>query len=867
MDGNNYEASAEKSRLLNDLADSSAAHQQEKQDASEIREYVLRNFSKALENGWIKVYYQPVVRSVTGMICGAEALSRWVDPALGLIPPNHFIPVLEETGMVYQLDLYVIEQVCRDQQELYRLNRNQIPVSANLSRKDFHHTDIADRIEALAGKYHIPRELINIEITESAFIRYQDKLKSFINRLHEYGFQVWMDDFGTGYSSLAALKDLDFDELKIDMRFLSARTEKAKIIIRSIVSMAKAIGIQTVAEGVENESQYLFLKEIGCEKIQGYYFGKPMTRQDFWKSSAENHLNSETLRCRNYYDSLSRINYQTDEPLCVLEDDGRTFRCLYSNDRFEDALREDNFEDIHAWISFLNRENNHLHTLYRNYADEQLRKQSDVQVRTYPSEGHYMQISGNMVTHCDDNYIYAIHLRCIHLEQDKEKLKNAFYVQYFYYLYNDIVLINLQDQTVCGIKSSDYRLPVKPGGKWLELRKVIGGYTEDYIYLPDQERYQKFIDIDSIRSRIIQNHGHSISGFFRTKGRDGEYRWSIHRLMPVPGTDNMQILSFTEPVDFDKDELGKIFSGGKDGLEKLPASENTNPVKENEISDSLLWKNQTRFGWDKYFWKDRERRFIGASKSFLDFYGFSSIEEILGKTDEDMKWHVDESPFRNDEINVLEKGERVHLSVGRCIADGRQRIILADKMPIYKDGRIVGLMGQFFDAEELEKAVNDFYAFQMMDSVTGLTSCRGLEFNLKDYLEELWEKKRDFYVIGIVIPEYIPFQQNYGTKAGELLLKRIGEILRDVCGRDSVICRLIDSDFTILMQDADDERISMVCDQIRDALNKLRKVGEWHCALTADISVRRMDMRNADERAYEMAVAEFINNIGKTDKD
>lgn len=189
-----------------------------------------------------------------------------------------------------------------------------------------------------------------------------------------------MDDFGTGYSSLAALKDLDFDKLKIDMRFLSARSEKAKIIIRSIVSMAKAIGIQTVAEEVENESQYLFLKEIGCEKIQGYYFGKPMTRRDFNQFSEENHVNRESLRCRNYFDSLSRINYQTDEPLCVLEDDGRTFRCLYSNDRFEDALREDGFADIHAWISLLNQGNNNLHTLYRNYADEQLRKQSKVQV-------------------------------------------------------------------------------------------------------------------------------------------------------------------------------------------------------------------------------------------------------------------------------------------------------------------------------------------------------------------------------------------------------------------------------------------------------------------------------------------------------
>ena len=136
-------------------------------------------------------------------------------------PPAKFIPVLEETGRITELDLYVLKQICQDYQMISQRGYRVVPVSFNLSRKDLLHDDIIERIEAIMARYNVPRELINVEITESAFVEDVERIGPALKKLHELGYQVWMDDFGSGYSSLGILKDYSFDEIKIDMSFLS----------------------------------------------------------------------------------------------------------------------------------------------------------------------------------------------------------------------------------------------------------------------------------------------------------------------------------------------------------------------------------------------------------------------------------------------------------------------------------------------------------------------------------------------------------------------------------------------------------------------------------------------------------------------
>lgn len=238
--------------------------------------YILEHIDEAIDKGYIKVYYQPVVDTKNENIVGFEALSRWIDPIYGFLNPRDFISVLEENNLLYKLDLYVLEEVCKNLR--YQIDRgyNVCPISFNLSRNDFFKTEPLNKTIELCKKYNINHSLLNIEITESVTMINKELIKVNIKKYQDNGFEVWMDDFGSGYSSLNILKDFDFDEIKIDMEFLRKFDTKSKLIVKSVIDMCKALGIRTLCEGVETKEHLDFLKENGCDRIQGYYYSKPL---------------------------------------------------------------------------------------------------------------------------------------------------------------------------------------------------------------------------------------------------------------------------------------------------------------------------------------------------------------------------------------------------------------------------------------------------------------------------------------------------------------------------------------------------------------------------------------------------------------
>ena len=247
------------------------------------KKYIINNIDFALKTGYIHVYYQPVVWAPTGKICGAEALARWDDPVYGMISPGIFIPILEEYHQIHKLDMYVMETVCQNIKYAYENKHPILPVSINFSRLDFELADPVNEVAACIEKYGISKKDVHIEITESALSDTDDKLKKAIDMFREQGFSLWLDDFGSGYSGLNVLKDFSFDTMKIDMKFLSKFSENKKTqpILSSIVDLAQKIGMQTLTEGVETPEAYDFLRSIGCQRLQGYLFGKPMPKEDF----------------------------------------------------------------------------------------------------------------------------------------------------------------------------------------------------------------------------------------------------------------------------------------------------------------------------------------------------------------------------------------------------------------------------------------------------------------------------------------------------------------------------------------------------------------------------------------------------------
>jgi diguanylate cyclase (GGDEF)-like protein len=236
----------------------------------------------ALKENQLEMYYQPQIDFKSGKVMGMEALIRWKHPQKGFISPGYFIPIAEKCGLISPISKFVFEQVCKDMKEWKKYGQ-RILVSVNISRADLYQPNFIEMIQEIAAQYQIDSSLINIELTETTAINDLDFIKQIIEQLKSNGFWIAMDDFGTGYSSLSCLKSIPLDLLKLDRSFLQDldQDKKSSNIVYSMVKLAKSLGFRVVAEGVETKAEADILRNIGCDIAQGYYFAKPMSKQDF----------------------------------------------------------------------------------------------------------------------------------------------------------------------------------------------------------------------------------------------------------------------------------------------------------------------------------------------------------------------------------------------------------------------------------------------------------------------------------------------------------------------------------------------------------------------------------------------------------
>jgi diguanylate cyclase (GGDEF)-like protein len=326
---------------------------------AEKRQYIIENLDRAIEEKWIKLYLQPIIRAVNGQVCDVEALARWIDPEKGFLSPADFIPVLEDAGLIYKLDLYMVDQVL----EAIKVQKvdgfNIIPHSINLSRSDFTACDIVEEIRKRVEAAGVSRDRITIEITESVIGRDFDFMKEQVERFQKLGFPVWMDDFGSGYSSLEVLQNIRFDLLKFDMSLMRKldEGEAGKTMLTELMRMATSLGMDTVCEGVETEKQVRFLQEIGCSKLQGYYYSKPIPFESIREMFRSGTLiQNENPAESDYYESIGKANLfdlgviagDVDNafqnvfeslPIAVLEVRDGKARYIRSNRSYQDFVR------------------------------------------------------------------------------------------------------------------------------------------------------------------------------------------------------------------------------------------------------------------------------------------------------------------------------------------------------------------------------------------------------------------------------------------------------------------------------------------------------------------------------------------------
>jgi diguanylate cyclase (GGDEF)-like protein len=248
-------------------------------------EEIEKSMNEALKNDEFQVYLQPKYMAKEETLSGAEALVRWQSSNGMPVSPGEFIPLFEKNGFITELDYYMLKKVCGLIKDWLEKGYNPLPISVNISRLHFANSHLAEIITEIVDSYKVPHNLIELELTESAFLQNKQMLIDTVVRLRKYGFLVSMDDFGAGYSSLNSLKDLPLDTVKLDGELfrMTDEVERGLCVIRNTITMAKDLHMKVVAECIETKEQVEFLCTVGCDIIQGYYFAKPMPADQFEK--------------------------------------------------------------------------------------------------------------------------------------------------------------------------------------------------------------------------------------------------------------------------------------------------------------------------------------------------------------------------------------------------------------------------------------------------------------------------------------------------------------------------------------------------------------------------------------------------------
>ena len=517
--------------------------------------YLLNHFQEAIEKGFIQSFFQPIYRSVSGKMIGAEALARWFDPEVGLLSPADFIPVLEKNGLIYQLDLEILRRTCAFYQELKQRGTPLAIFSVNLSRQDFKHDDLYEKVISILDQYEIPHEAIKLEITESLMIEESEVFQSAFLKFHNAGFSIWLDDFGSGYSSLNVLQNYDFDVIKYDMLFLKDNLSRGRQLLASLISMAKTLGIHTLTEGVETEDQREFLLSIGCEGQQGFYYSKPVSGEELITFIEKRSDIAETVEDKKYWDEIGRFNFMSPNPLqeyveekndttdsgigyrnsdssfALVECSQDRFEYVYASNGYKERIRELGFDSIKGLEKALDNQRKHMFLLFRKLVLDALEKKT-VQMVEYAYKEVYFRLSVLLLSRKKDWAMMAMRLNTFDSEREVQTAQEMLnYSSALFSTYELVVLFYLDSNVVKRVYTAN-NMPVYDREKTIE--ESLRRFCQEQVEPVDQERYLKFLDFKTMTQRVESSQKKFIQNIFRMRWSKDTGNWYTARVTQIP---------------------------------------------------------------------------------------------------------------------------------------------------------------------------------------------------------------------------------------------------------------------------------------------------------------------------------------------
>lgn len=758
----------------------------------ENRAYVLRHFDRALREGYIRIYFQPVIRTLSGKICGMEALARWEDPDKGLLTPGIFIPVLEGARIIDKLDRYVLEAAARFLAERRRKGFPVVPVSVNLSRVDFEVSQPLDMVEEVMKRYRLPRRLIRIEITESALVKSEKVLKKAIAAFRKAGYECWLDDFGSQYSSLNVLHTFYLDELKIDMAFLRHFNERSRKIIKSIVVMAKTLGIHTLAEGAETREQVEFLRSIGCEKIQGFYYSRPRPWQDIEQWMKAEKIDMESAAEEAVLNRVGLVNVVTHEPVALYLGSGSHIKLLLQNEAHEGNLKGATAVTAEEVNRALADPDFPLREKFLAFVKRLLARQ-ERQTMTFTDNGFYFQLSGEILA--GDENLYAGETSVYNLASDERMKKTESLdslLRRTVSICDELSLYHTEEGTLEVLETTSSLF--HPGDQ-MPAKDTFHRFAERRVHDEDRERFLHFVEPSVLYSLGSEKNRYVPCELFRVRERNGNYVWKEldAYLLDHRGGKDILLMMMGAAIEraWDREAFLNAFvhsfavAGDKGAEEwRKKAAVFSSFQKESHI---------------KWFVKDRNRRFTAVSRDFLSYYGLTA-DKVLGKTDEEMAWHVDNEPFKHIEETVIAKGITARHAIGSCLVRGRLKTIAATKFPVYDGRKITGLAGYFHDMAEEKVLGEEERKLSFVDSETGLASYRGMIAAGLTYEDSYQRRQVEYMAMQVNIPAMNEVEHAFGHKVHQVLLAKVVDILSALSLPDISLARISLSSFIFLFK-------------------------------------------------------------------
>ena len=499
-------------------------------------------------------------------MCEEEALARWIDPEKGFLSPGDFIPYLEESGQIYKLDLYVLEQVLEKMKNQEKAGLTVVPHSINLSRSDFGSCDIVEEIRKRVDDAGIRRDMITVEITESVIGGSLEFMKGQVARFRQLGFPVWLDDFGSGYSSLEVVQSIRFDLLKFDMSFMRRldESDSARVVLTELMKMAASLKVSTVCEGVEKEEQVRFLQEIGCSKLQGYYFCKPISYEALLERYRNNRqIGYEDPDASDYFETIGSINLYDLEmvasqeedslrhsfnsiPVGIVEIRGRTARFLRCNASYRQFMNRFFGMDTH----YMSHEFTEFSDTFWDYVAKKCSERKGLNFFD-------LKLPDGFVLHAFSRWIdtnmktgdTAVAVAILSIKDPKEDLPIERILSViepfgkhmlgglFVYKADDSEKLMYANKAVCNIFGCDN----------LEEFKAYSGFTFRGMIHPDDYSAVS----DSIRKQTNEEHSEQDFVEFRIIRKDGEIRWVNYygQHLEVENDKGYYIVFFTDNTD------------------------------------------------------------------------------------------------------------------------------------------------------------------------------------------------------------------------------------------------------------------------------------------------------------------------------